>query len=156
VKVNWQGGTRAAHTFFWRRPLKAKNDHLNLTEIAKALSHPLLCPVRGDSVVSGSVLLLAERWRGQWALRRLETPNGSERRDSRSHTLWPAPSFASVEFSNQMAKAIQELPPGLGNTQASFSGILQEEPGKCRRGSQELLPPLTAEKPTNTWQDLMP
>src|SRR5258705_4879754 len=103
--------------------------------------------------VSGSVLLLAERWRGQWALSAWKRQMAAKGEILEATRLWPAPSLASVEFSNQMAKAIQELPPGLGKYAGQLSGILQEEPGKCRRGSQELLPPLTQKNSTNTWQD---
>jgi hypothetical protein len=101
-----------------------------------------------------SALLLAERWRGQWRL-------GSWKRQMRAKgeifdakRLWPSPSPAGVVFSNQFAQAIRQLPPGFWKYAGALSGIVQEDTGKFRRGSQEPLPPMTQKRPTNTWQDL--
>ncbi|MCX6928911.1 MAG: hypothetical protein NT154_37725 [Verrucomicrobia bacterium] len=106
-------------------------------------------------VLVAVVALVIERWRGQWALKgwkRHAEANG-ETLDARR--VWPRPTARSLEFSNQLAQALDRLPPRLANYSGMLTAIVQEQPGQCRRGSHEPFPPMGQRtSSTNTWQDL--
>ena len=70
-------------------------------------------------------------------------------------TLWSPTSAKSVEFSNRLALAIGQLPPGIGSYAGYLSGLDQAQPGLGRRGSQEPKPFLEGQKNlSTTWEDL--
>jgi hypothetical protein len=61
----------------------------------------------------------------------------------------------SLEFSNRLAQVMGQLPTGLAHYAGMLRGIVPEQPGQDRRGSQETYPPMTQNRTaTNTWQDL--
>ncbi len=69
--------------------------------------------------------------------------------------LWPQPTAQGRAFSNQLQQAIAQLPPGLNRYAGLLSGIVVQEPGLARRGSQESTPVLNPSRDgTNTWEDL--
>ena len=69
--------------------------------------------------------------------------------------LWPPPSPESLEFSNRLAQEMGQLPTGLANYAGMLSGIVPDQPGYVRRGSQEQYPPISQKRAsTNPWQDL--
>ena len=99
--------------------------------------------------------LVVERWRGQWALTSWKGHMTAKGEIFDAKRLWPPPSARSLEFSNRLAQAISELPPRLANYAGQLSGIVQEQPGEGRRGSQEPSPPIAQKgTSTNTWGEL--
>jgi hypothetical protein len=106
-------------------------------------------------VLVAVVALVVERWRGQWALKNWKRHMAAKGEIFDAKRLWPPPSARSLEFSNRLAKAIRELPPRLANCADLLSGIVQEQSGQGRPGSQEPYPPMAQKgTSTNTWGDL--
>ncbi len=69
--------------------------------------------------------------------------------------VWPRPSTEGTAFSNQLQRVTGQLPPGLSHYAGFISGIVVQEPGIARRGSQEPTPVLyPARGGTNSWEDL--
>jgi hypothetical protein len=96
-----------------------------------------------------------EHWRGQWALRAWKKEMSAKGEAFEVRELWPAASAIAVEYSNQLARAIEQLPQGLDRYAGQLSGIVDEKPGLARRGSQEPRPPWAREGGvSNTWQAL--
>jgi hypothetical protein len=99
--------------------------------------------------------LVIERWRGQWALKVWKRHMAAKGELFEAERLWPTPSPGSLEFSNRLAQVIEQLPTGLAHYAGMLRGIVQEQPGQDRRGSQEPYPPMTQNSTaTSTWQDL--
>ena len=99
--------------------------------------------------------LLVERWRGQWALSRWKHRMAAKGEVFEASRIWPQPSARGLAFSNQLHCAVAQLPQGLNRYAGQISGIVVQEPGVGRRGSQE--PSLTLVSQTNltnTWKDL--
>jgi len=120
-------------------------------------------PLRGRSLPGFLLLLVSiavvalviERWRGQWALTTWKRQMEAKGEVFDAGRLWPPPSARSLEFSNRLAQALGQLPPGLANYAGMLSGIVLESPGHGRRGSQEPFPPVSHKRSsTNTWRDL--
>jgi hypothetical protein len=107
--------------------------------------------------VIGIGLLLIERWRGQWALRSWKREMEAKGEVFDAERFWPAKSEAAVEFSNQLARAVAQLPFEFRVYGSRMSGMVHAGGGQARRGSQELLPLAAGEGgPTNSisWQQL--
>jgi hypothetical protein len=99
--------------------------------------------------------LVIERWRGQWALKSWKGQMAAKGEIFDAKRIWPPPSARGLEFSNRLAQVIRELPPRLANYAGLLSGIVHEQPGQGRRGSQEPYPPMAQKgTSTNTWDDL--
>ena len=99
--------------------------------------------------------LLAERWRGEWTLRKWKNEMAAKGEVFDAKALWPAAGTGSVEFSNQLAQAAANSRGRLGLYASQMSAIVVQEPGKARRGSQEPQPLLSRKDgSTNTWLDL--
>ncbi len=106
-------------------------------------------------VLVAVVALVIERWRGRWALDSWKRHMAAQGEIFDAKRLWPPPSARGMEFSNRLAQAIRELPPRLANYAGQLSGIVQDQPGQGRRGSQEPYPPMAQTgASTNTWGDL--
>jgi len=106
-------------------------------------------------VLVAVMALVIERWRGQWALNGWERQMATKGEIFDATRLWPPPSARSLEFSNRLAQAIGQLPPGLANYAGQLSAIVPEQPGQGRRGSQEQFPPRSQRGTSaNTWRDL--
>ena len=99
-------------------------------------------------------VLFAERLRGQRALRQWEGEMTAKGERLKPSELWPAPDQRSIAFFNQLAALIEQLPPEIGVYAGSIEGIVQVQPGQCRRGSQEPRPVIPYHDATNTWDDL--
>lgn len=100
-------------------------------------------------------VLIAERWRGKHALASWSQNASKQGESLRFESLWPAPSAANREFSNQFARVGGELPSRLKEYSGQLSGIIRASPGTARRGSQEPQPPIRrGGNRTNTWEDL--
>ena len=100
-------------------------------------------------------LLIEERWRGDWALKRWKAEMSGQGEILELSQLLPEVAPASIEFSNEFAQAFQRLPPNLATYSTRISGIIPGQPGTARRGSQEAQPiPTHVAAPINTWQDL--
>jgi hypothetical protein len=99
--------------------------------------------------------LLVERWRGQWALSRWKQRMAAKGEIFEANRIWPQPSARGQAFSNQLHCTVEQLPQGLNRYAGQISGIVVQEPGVGRRGSQEPSPTLFYQTdPTNTWKDL--
>src|SRR5579859_3078342 len=87
-------------------------------------------------VLLALALLTEERWRGKSALKawNAELSAKGEVLELPHRLLHTSP--AGIEFSNQFARACQELPQHLG-TYSQVTGIILEQPGMARRGSLE-------------------
>ena len=69
--------------------------------------------------------------------------------------LWPQPSPQGAAFSNQLQQAVAQLPQGLNRYAGLVSGIVVQEPGIGRRGSQQAIPPRQYQgNGPGSWQDL--
>lgn len=100
-------------------------------------------------------LLLAERWRGQWALSRWKQQMIAKGEIFEANRIWPRPSAQSLVFSNELQRAVGQLPSGLSRFAGQISGIVVQEPGMARRGSQEPSPRIISQATgSNTWEDL--
>lgn len=100
-------------------------------------------------------VLIAERWQGKHALASWLQDASTQGESLKFEGLWPAPSAANREFSNQFARVGGELPPRLKEYSGQLSGIIRASPGTARRGSQEPQPPIRrGGNRTNTWEDL--
>jgi hypothetical protein len=105
----------------------------------------------------GVAVLLTERWRGQWALRSWKRAMEAKGEIFDAERLWPEKSEAAVEFSNQLASAVAQLPFEFRVYGGRMSGMVHPVEGQVRRGSHQLLPlPVGEGGPTNsiTWQQL--
>jgi hypothetical protein len=72
-----------------------------------------------------------------------------------ANRIWPEPSAKSLAFSNELQRAIGQLPPGLGRFSGQIAAIVVQEPGIARRGSQEPSPRLASQTTgSNTWEEL--
>jgi len=99
--------------------------------------------------------LSIERFRGQLALRSWKHGMEAEGEVFDPHALWPAASTASMQFSDNLARAVSGLPSRLRNYSGQLSGIVADKPGMARRGSQEVRTPMrNGAAPTDTWKDL--
>jgi len=99
--------------------------------------------------------LLAERWRGQWALNRWKHEMAAKGEIFDASRFWPQPTAKSLVFSNELRQAIEQLPPGLRRFSGQISAIVLEEPGIARRGSQESSPRFVSQtNRSNTWEEL--
>jgi hypothetical protein len=106
-------------------------------------------------VLVAGVALVVELWRGQWALKSWKRHMEAQGEIFEAKRLWPPPSARNWEFSNRLAQVIRELPPRLANYAGQLSGIVQEQPGQGRRGSQEPYPPMAQKgTSTNMWGEL--
>ena len=106
-------------------------------------------------VFVGLVILAAERWRGQWELRKWKSAMAAQGGVFEAARLWPPPTPGSLEFSNALAQAHVTLGGRLASYSGSLSAIIVDERGRCRRGSQETRPPRQREDgTTNSWPDL--
>jgi hypothetical protein len=106
-------------------------------------------------VLVAVVALVVERWRGQWALKNWKRHMAAKGEVFDAKLLWPPPSARSLEFSNRLAQVLRDLPPRLANYAGLLAGIVQEQPGRARPGSQERYPPMAQRgDSTNTWQEL--
>jgi len=72
-----------------------------------------------------------------------------------ANRIWPQPSAQSLAFSNELQRAVDQLPPGLSLFAGQISAIMVQEPGMARRGSQEPSPSLISQaNGSNTWEEL--
>ncbi len=85
-------------------------------------------------------VLLAERWRGQWALWRWKHRAAARGEVFGPSRIWPASSAQGRAFSNQVDEAMAKLPPSLARYSDGLSGMILKGPGVARRGSQEPSP----------------
>jgi len=85
-------------------------------------------------------ILLAERWRGYFALSRWKHRMAAKGEIFQPNRIWPQPSSRGLAFSNELQQAVAQLPPGLDRYSGRISGMLVQEPGLARRGSQESNP----------------
>ena len=93
-------------------------------------------------VLAGLAALLVERWRGQLALSLWKHRMAAKGEVFEVSRIWPQPSAQGRAFSNQLDCAVAQLPQGLSQYAGQISGIVVEEPGVGRRGSQEPSPNL--------------
>jgi hypothetical protein len=99
--------------------------------------------------------LAAERWRGEWALKKWKKEMTAKGEILDVGALWPTTTAGRSEFSNQLAEVSASSKKWLGSYAGELSAIIVQEPGKARRGSQEPRPPLPRKDGlTNTWQNL--
>jgi hypothetical protein len=99
--------------------------------------------------------LVTERLRGQRALKRWKDQMVAKGQKFDVSDLWPAPNPVSTTFSNQFAKATEFRNGKLREFAGSISGMVTNEHGGFRRGSQESRPQIAYQKnSTNTWQEL--
>jgi hypothetical protein len=99
--------------------------------------------------------LLAERWRGQWAVNRWKHRMAAKGEIFEANRIWPQPSAQSQAFSNELKRAVGQLPPGLSRFSGQISAIVVQEPGMARRGSQEPSPSFVSQtNGSNTWEEL--
>jgi hypothetical protein len=106
-------------------------------------------------VLVAVVALVGERWRGQWALSRWKHRMAAKGELFEPSRIWPQPSAQGLAFSNELHRAVAQFPPGLNLYAGLISGIVLQEPGMGRRGSQEPSPALNPSRDgTNSWQDL--
>ncbi len=99
--------------------------------------------------------LLAERWRGQWALNRWKQRMAARGEVFEASRIWPPPSPRGREFSNALFRAVSQIPSGLSRYSGQLAGIVVQQPGLSRRGSQEPNPPLAYPREgANSWDDL--
>jgi hypothetical protein len=105
-------------------------------------------------VVLVVLVLLGERWRGQWALKTWKEGMAARDEVFEPTKFWPPISARSREFSNDLALAVGGRSGRLGHYAGELEGMVMEQPGVCRRGSQEPSPPLSANSSTNSWKEL--
>ena len=100
-------------------------------------------------------VLLAERWRGQYALAAWLRNKEAQGEFFDPEHLWPPSKPEDADFSNRLAQAIGQLPTRWRDYGGMLFGMVVAEPGQVRRGSQESQPPMYGgAKAANTWQDL--
>ena len=87
-------------------------------------------------------ILLLEKCLGHWALSRWKSRMAAQGEIFEADRLWPQPTAQGRAFSNQLQQAIAQLHPGLNRYAGLVSGIVVQEPGLARRGSQEPSPVL--------------
>src|SRR6266567_5693015 len=106
-------------------------------------------------VASAAVILVAETWTGQWALRSWKRDMAAKGEVFDARTLWGTASTRSMEFSNRLAQVMAKPLGRLGIYAGQLSGIVTEDSGSYRRGSQEPRPPIQAKgNSSNSWHDL--
>jgi hypothetical protein len=100
-------------------------------------------------------VVLAERWRGRYALAAWLRDKEAQGEFFDLERLWPPSKPADADFSNRLAQAIGQLPKRWKEYGGMLSGVEMAGPSQARRGSQESQPPMHGgAKATNTWQDL--
>src|SRR5512138_2165126 len=90
--------------------------------------------------VSGA--LLAERWRGQQALRAWQRERISHGEVFDPTLIWPKPNPEYWQFSTHLTHAARQVPDELKAYAGRMNSLVIVEPGQARRGSQEPQPPL--------------
>jgi hypothetical protein len=104
------------------------------------------------------VALVEEHWRGHWELQSWKHDMAAKGENFDAAQLWPPVTAQSIEFSNQLAGVVKELPGRLRDYGASINTIILEGSGRARRGSQESLLAYNRQAyfqdPGFTWQDL--
>src|SRR4051812_37538312 len=83
-----------------------------------------------------AAVLVIERWRGQWALKRWKQQMAARGEVFEVTRLWPAASADAVQFSNRLHQLAGRPRSGLGAYAGRIPAIVAGEPGKFRRGSQ--------------------
>ena len=151
----YSGGTRVAdltvvqHLNRQKSVIKLKSE-----SVTQRRRHPILRVVLLVFLVVFG-LLLVERWRGQWALSRWKHRMAAKGEIFEANRIWPRPSAQSLVFSNELQRAVGQLPPGLSRFAGQISAIVVQEPGIARRGSQEPSPSLVSPaNEGNTWEEL--
>ena len=118
---------------------------------------PVRRPCTGRLVVLLILLLLvplAERWRGQRALRGWKEKMIAKGELFDDRQLWPTGPTNSAEFARRLDDAAALLPSALMEY-AGVSGIVDPEGSRARRGSQEPRPQLSSPgKAQSSWADL--
>src|SRR4051794_24604333 len=101
-------------------------------------------------------VLLAERLRGQRALKKWESEMIAQGERLKLSQLWPQPDQRSIAFFSQLDELVGQLPKDFGVYAGSIEGMVVVKPGQCRRGSQEPRPVISYhnDATTNTWDDL--
>ncbi len=95
--------------------------------------------------------LLAERWRGHHALRSWMEQRTEQGESLNLTVLWPKPDERARKFQSDLSEATRQLPAELVTYSGRTSGMVPDQPGRARRGSQE---PRPLDHPTNTWAQL--
>ena len=95
--------------------------------------------------------LVAERWRGQYALRSWLEQRAEQGESLNPTVLWPTPDERARKFQSALSEATRQLPAELVTYAGRTSGMVPDQPGRARRGSQE---PRPLDHPTNTWSQL--
>ncbi len=109
----------------------------------------------GVLLVVGVVTLSVEHWRGQKALRSWKARMTAQGEFIDAGKLWPRASASNRAFSNELAQATHALPEALHKYAGMLSGVVQDETGQTRRGSQEPRPPLGGQtRGVSDWEDL--
>ena len=98
-------------------------------------------------------ILLLEKCLGHWALSRWKSRMAAQGEIFEADRLWPQPTAQGRAFSNQMQQAIAQLHPGLNRYAGLVSGIVVQEPGLARRGSQEPSPVLNPSRDETNIRD---
>jgi len=110
-------------------------------------------------VVAASLVgLVAERWRGRWALSSWKHDRAAQGEIFDAAQLWSPVTAESVEFSNAFSEASKKFPARLQAYAGQMSAIVPDESGTARRGSQQARPPFSPQNQTgnqtNTWREL--
>jgi len=101
------------------------------------------------------VALVAERWRGQWALSSWKRELAAGGEIFEAQRLWPPASELNLEFLNDLTQVTGTMRVDLVDYAGQIAGFIMETPGRFRRGSQEPRPPRPRnDGPTNKWQAL--
>lgn len=95
--------------------------------------------------------LVAERWRGHHALRSWLEQRTEQGESLNPTVLWPKPDERARKFQSDLSEATRQLPAELVTYSGRTSGMVPDQPGRARRGSQE---PRPLDHPTNTWAQL--
>ena len=130
--------------------IKLKSESNRATRSCRPLRLIFLLLILGVLIV-----VVTERWRGQWALRRWKNEMAAKGEVFEAQRLWPPASSVNVEFSKRLAQLTGAVRGGLDGYSGSLLGIVMEPTGQYRRGSQEPRPPrLLRDDVTKTWQHL--
>src|SRR5690242_12720712 len=102
------------------------------------------------ALVGGIIVGLAvERWRGGCALKSWKVEMAAKGEVLEPGVLWPTVPATSREFSNRLAQVMAKPLGGFSRYIGQMMGMVPEELGTCRRGSQETQPPLESKEATN-------
>ena len=106
-------------------------------------------------LIVGLAALFFEHWRGERALRAWKSKMEAQGEIFDPNKLWPPANPASREFSNQLAEAVGRLPMTLSKFAGSLAGLSLDESGRARRGSKQVIPPISDQgSNASTWQEL--